>query len=102
MQAAFEYFIAILVSDAYLAKLLTHIGLDDSLIGIIASLISAAFLFQLTAVFHVFDDPIDGGIQVILHFTESVSLIIEIAFGINMISTKKLISIEMKIHHWLA
>ena len=51
MQAAFEYFIAILVSDAYLAKLLTHIGLDDSLIGIIASLISAAFLFQLTAVF---------------------------------------------------
>ena len=53
MQAAFEYFIAILVSDAYLAKLLTHIGLDDSLIGIIASLISAAFLFQLTAVFFV-------------------------------------------------
>ena len=53
MQAAFEYFIAILVSDAYLAKLLTHIGLDDSLIGIIASFISAAFLFQLTAVFCV-------------------------------------------------
>ena len=53
MQAAFEYFIAILVSDAYLAKLLTHIGLDDALIGIIASLISAAFLFQLTAVFFV-------------------------------------------------
>ena len=53
MQAAFEYFIAILVSDAYLAKLLTYIGLDDSLIGIIASLISAAFLFQLTAVFFV-------------------------------------------------
>lgn len=53
MQAAFEYFIAILVSDAYLAKLLTHIGLDDSLIGIIASFISAAFLFQLTSVFFV-------------------------------------------------
>ncbi|MBR5871279.1 MAG: MFS transporter [Clostridia bacterium] len=53
MQAAFEYFIAILVSDAYLAKLLTHIGLDDALIGIIASFISAAFLFQLTAVFCV-------------------------------------------------
>lgn len=53
MQAAFEYFIAILVSDAYLAKLLTHIGLNDALIGIIASFISAAFLFQLTAVFCV-------------------------------------------------
>ncbi len=53
MQAAFEYFIAILVSDAYLAKLLTYIGLDDALIGIISSFISAAFLFQLTAVFLV-------------------------------------------------
>ena len=53
MQAAFEYFIAILVSDAYLAKLLTHIGINDALIGIIASFISAAFLFQLTSVFFV-------------------------------------------------
>ncbi len=53
MQAAFEYFIAILVSDAYLAKLLSYIGLNDALIGIISSFISAAFLFQLTAVFLV-------------------------------------------------
>ncbi|MBQ8578178.1 MAG: MFS transporter [Clostridia bacterium] len=53
MQAAFEYFIAILVSDAYLAKLLMYVGLDDWLIGIISSFISAAFLFQLTAVFLV-------------------------------------------------
>lgn len=53
LQAAFEYFIAILVADAYLAKLLSYIGLNDALIGIISSFISAAFLFQLTAVFLV-------------------------------------------------
>ena len=46
-QAAFEYFVAILVSDAFLAKLLTYMGFSDSLIGIISSLISFSFLFQL-------------------------------------------------------
>ena len=43
-QCAFEYFVAILVADAYLAKLLTHLGLSDGLIGIIASFISLAFM----------------------------------------------------------
>lgn len=46
-QAAFEYFVAILVSDVFLAKLLTYMGFSDSLIGIISSLISFSFLFQL-------------------------------------------------------
>ena len=35
-QCAFEYFVTILVSDAFLAKLLKHIGLDDAAAGIIA------------------------------------------------------------------
>lgn len=46
-QCAFEYFISILVSDAFLAKLLSEIGIKDSAIGIISSFISVAFLFQL-------------------------------------------------------
>lgn len=52
-QCMFEYFVAILVSDAYLAKLLTQMGLSDSTIGIISSFISAAFLFQLGSLFLV-------------------------------------------------
>jgi len=52
-QCAFEYFISILVADAYLAKLLSHLGLSDSIIGIISSFISLAFLFQLISVFTV-------------------------------------------------
>ena len=43
----FEYFVSILATDVFLAKLLTNIGLDDSLIGIISSIISLACLFQL-------------------------------------------------------
>lgn len=49
-QAAFEYFISILITDAYLAKLLTAIGISDSMAGIIASFTSFAFLFQLLAI----------------------------------------------------
>lgn len=50
-QCTFEYFVTILVADAFLAKLLTNIGISDSMIGIISSLISFAFLFQLLSIF---------------------------------------------------
>ncbi len=50
-QCTFEYFITILVADAFLAKLLTHIGLSDGLIGIISSFITLAFMFQLLSIF---------------------------------------------------
>lgn len=46
-QCAFDYFISLLVSDAFLSKLLTYIGFSDSATGIISSIISVAFIFQL-------------------------------------------------------
>ena len=39
------------MSDSYLAKLLSDIGIGDTFIGIISSFIAAAFLFQLAAIF---------------------------------------------------
>ena len=47
IECAFEYFIALLVSDVFLATLLAEMGIPDSVIGVISSLISFAFLFQL-------------------------------------------------------
>ena len=52
-QCTFEYFISLLVTDAYLAKLLSYEGISDSMIGIISSIASLAFLFQLSAIFLV-------------------------------------------------
>lgn len=52
-QCAFEYFIMLLVADAFLANLLTSIGISDSYIGVISSFISFAFLFQLLSIFLV-------------------------------------------------
>lgn len=45
-----DYFIALLVSDVYLFKLLTYVGLSDSQIGIVSSLTTIACLFQLTSI----------------------------------------------------
>lgn len=50
VQCAFDYFVSILVSDAFLAKLLKDMGISDSAVGIISSLISVSFLFQLLSV----------------------------------------------------
>ena len=46
-QCTFEYFVTILAGDAFLAKLLSEMGIKDSTIGVISSFVSAAFLFQM-------------------------------------------------------
>ena len=51
IQCATEYLVSLVVADAFLAKLLKTMGLSDALIGIIASLISFAFLIQLATIF---------------------------------------------------
>lgn len=50
IQCTVEYFVTILVADAFLAKLLGYIGISDSLTGIISSFISLAFMFQILAI----------------------------------------------------
>lgn len=50
-QCAFDYLITILVSDVFLATLLTSIGISDAVTGIISSFVSVAFLFQLLSIF---------------------------------------------------
>lgn len=49
-QCTFEYFGTLLVGDAFLAKLLSEIGISDALIGIISSFIYFSFLFQLLSI----------------------------------------------------
>ena len=47
LYAMFEYFVALLVADSFLAKLLKSVGFGDGDIGVISSFISLAFVFQL-------------------------------------------------------
>lgn len=53
LECAFEYFISLMVADAFLATLLGEMGMGDAIIGVISSLISLAFLFQLFSIFIV-------------------------------------------------
>ena len=52
-QCTIEYFISLLITDAFLAKLLSNIGISDALIGIISSFMSLAFVIQLMSLFLV-------------------------------------------------
>ena len=50
-QCTFEYLVTLLVADAFLAKLLGSLGIEDSVVGIISSFISLAFTIQILSIF---------------------------------------------------
>ena len=51
IEAAVEYFISILVAGGFLATLTKELGINDSLTGILSSIISLGCLFQLLSIF---------------------------------------------------
>ena len=53
LECMFEYFVSIFAGNAFLTNMLLYIGIEDSLIMIISSFISLAFLFQLASLFVV-------------------------------------------------
>lgn len=72
MECAFEYFVALLVGDAFLAKLLADIGMNPAVVGIVSSLISLAFLFQLFSVFVVQRITNTKVFCIIFHFASQI------------------------------
>ncbi|MBQ7335038.1 MAG: hypothetical protein IJW92_01005 [Clostridia bacterium] len=47
LECMFEYFVTLLITDTFLANLLSHVGFSESEIGIISSIVSLAFIIQL-------------------------------------------------------
>ena len=72
MECTFEYFVSLLVSDAYLANLLRYMGIGDAMIGIISSLISLAFLFQLLSIVAVKHITNVKRASIIIHFASQL------------------------------
>ena len=52
-ECTFEYFVIMLITGAYLAKLLSNMGIPDATVGIISSILSLAFISQLISIFFV-------------------------------------------------
>ncbi len=71
-ECTFEYFVSLLVTDAYLSNLLTYMGISDATIGIISSLISFAFLFQLFSLFAVKHITNVKRASIIFHFASQI------------------------------
>ena len=51
VEAALEYFIALMMIGAYLAKLTEAIGISDAVTGILSAFVSLGFGFQVVALF---------------------------------------------------
>ena len=50
VEAALEYFIAILVSGSFLATITTKLGFSDAQTGILSSIISLGYVCQLISI----------------------------------------------------
>ena len=52
-QCTVEHLVSLVTIDAFLAKILSYLNFSDSLIGVITSFTSVAFLFQIFSIFLV-------------------------------------------------
>lgn len=51
MQTMFEHLVYLLATDVFLAKLLSSLGIEDAVVGVISSLIMLAYAFQILCIF---------------------------------------------------
>lgn len=65
IEASLEYFISLLVSSTYLAKLTSAIGFSDSLTGILSSFVSLGCGFQLVALFLANKRPVKRWVTIL-------------------------------------
>lgn len=89
LEAALEYFISLLVTGAYLAKITSAIGMSDTLTGILTSFVSLGFGFQIIAVFLANKRPVKRWVT-LLHCLN------QLAFALIYLIPLAPISHEMK------
>ena len=65
IEATLEHFISLLVAGAYLAKVISAIGISDSVTGILSSFVSLGCGFQLVAVFLVNKRPVKRWVTIL-------------------------------------
>ena len=64
LEATFEYFISILITGAYLAKITSAIGLSDTVTGLLTSFVSLGCGFQILAIFLANKRPVKRWVTV--------------------------------------
>ena len=72
LEAMFEYFISLLTTGAYLAKLTTAIGISDSMTAVLSSVTSLAGMFQLISIFIAHKTPVKRWVLPLTLFTQAL------------------------------
>ena len=91
IEAAIEYFIAILVTGAYLAKITAAIGLSDTLTGILTSFVSLGCGFQIIAIFLANKRPVKRWVTILHSINQLVFAVIYIVPFMEVSKTVKII-----------
>lgn len=65
LEAAFEYFISILITGAFLAKITNAIGMSDGLTGILSAFVSLGCGFQIFALFLANKQPVKRWVTIL-------------------------------------
>ena len=71
-EAMFEYFITLLTSGAYLAKLTTTIGISDGMTAVLSSITSLAGMFQIISIFLAHKTPVKRWVLPLTFLTQSL------------------------------
>ena len=89
IEAALEYFISIMVTGAFLAKVTTAIGLSDTLTGILTSFVSLGCGFQLIAIFLANKRPVKRWVTVLHSLNQLLFALIYLVPLVPMTATQK-------------
>ena len=89
IEASLEYFISLLVTGAYLAKVTEAIGLSDTLTGILTSFVSLGCGFQIIAIFLANKRPVKRWVTVLHSVNQLFFALIYLIPFIDLTKTQK-------------
>ncbi|MBE5751058.1 MAG: MFS transporter [Clostridiales bacterium] len=91
LEAAFEYFISILVGGAYLAKVTSAIGVSDSLTGILTAFVSLGCGFQMVAIFIANKRPVKGWVSLLHIVNQTFFALIYVVPFLHLTQAQKIV-----------
>jgi MFS family permease len=89
IEAGLEYFISLLVTGAYLAKITSAIGINDTLTGILTAFVSLGSAFQMIAIFLANKRPVKRWVTVLHSVNQLAFALIYLVPFITLSKTAK-------------
>ena len=91
IEAAVEYFISLLVTGAYLAKITSALGMNDTLTGILTSFVSLGCGFQIIAIFLANKRPVKRWVTLLHSINQLAFALIYLVPFIKLTKTAKIV-----------